>query len=99
MSAPLVSLEAELNDSTVTSILDAYSDHAYQHGYARATRDLLAIYPLLIEQYLVANRIESPELRRAIRGVGEYIENTVDRKLSNAGFVSDAGFVKDGLGI
>ena len=87
------SAELELNDNTVNSILDAYSDHAYQQGYARATRDLLAIYPLLIEQYLVANRIKSPDLRRAIRGVGEYIENTVDRKLS------DAGFVNDGLGI
>jgi len=85
--------EQPLNDAAVNSILDAYSDHAYQQGYARATRDLLAVYPLLIEQYLHANQIESPELRRAIRGVGEFIAQTIDRKLT------DSGYVNDGLGI
>jgi len=88
-----------LNDATVGSILDAFSDHAYQQGYARATRDLLAVYPLLIEQYLVANNIESPGLRRAIRGLGNYIETTIDRKLAAAGFEDDPNFVRDGLGI
>jgi hypothetical protein len=91
--------EQRLNDAAVNSFLDAYSDHAYQQGYARATRDLLAVYPLLIEQYLHANQIESPELRRALRGVGEYIEQTVDRKLSDNGFANDGGFVNGGLGI
>jgi hypothetical protein len=85
--------EEPLTDATMSSLLDAYSDHAYQDGYARATRDLLAVYPLLIEQYLHRNQIESAELRRAIRGFGMFIEETVDRRLA------DSGFVDEGLGI
>lgn len=80
-----------ISDQTVGRILDAYEDHAFQQGYSRATRDLLAIYPLLIEQFLHSQAIDNPELRKLIRRFGRFVEEKVDRNLSAAGFTDGEG--------
>ena len=80
-----------LVDSTLHSLLDVYSDHGFDQGYNRATRDLLAIYPLLIEQFLHGRPDATPELRRVVRDFARFVEDRVDRRLSDAGFTDGAG--------
>ena len=80
-----------LVDSTLHSLLDVYSDHGYDRGYTRATRDLLAVYPLLIEQFLHQRADATPGLRRVIRDFAKFVEERVDRRLSDAGFTDGAG--------
>ena len=81
-----------VQDITFHSWVDSYAAEGYEHGYARGTRDLLAIYPLLIEQYLAANhgRI-TPAVRAGIRAFGRFVENHVGRKLDDAGFIDGSG--------
>ena len=79
-------------DSTLNSLLDVYSGHGYDQGYTRATRDMLAVYPLLIEQFLHQRPQVTPEVRKLIRDFGRFVEKRVGRRLSVAGF-------KDGEGI
>ena len=78
-------------DTTLHSLLDVYSEHGYDQGYTRATRDLLAVYPLLIEQFLHTRREATPEVRRLIRDLGRFVEERVGRKLTDAGFTDGAG--------
>ena len=78
-------------DTTSHSLLDVYSEHGYDQGYTRATRDLLAVYPLLIEQFLHARPESTPEIRRLIRDFGRFVEERVGRKLHDAGFTDGAG--------
>ena len=78
-------------DTTLHSLLDVYSEHGYDQGYTRATRDLLAVYPLLIEQFLHARPESTPEIRRLIRDFGRFVEGRVGRKLHDAGFTDGAG--------
>ena len=78
-------------DTTLHSLLDVYSEYGYDQGYTRATRDLLAIYPLLIEQFLHKRPESTPEIRRLIRDFGRFVEERVGRKLTNAGFTDGAG--------
>jgi hypothetical protein len=78
-------------DTTLHSLLDVYSEHGYDQGYTRATRDLLAVYPLLIEQFLHARPEATPEIRRLIRDFGRFVEERVGRKLHDAGFTDGAG--------
>jgi hypothetical protein len=78
-------------DTTLHSLLDVYSEHGYDQGYTRATRDLLAVYPLLIEQFLYTRPESTPEVRRLIRDFGRFVEERVGRKLTDAGFTDGAG--------
>ena len=78
-------------DTTLHSLLDVYSEHGYDQGYTRATRDLLAVYPLLIEQFLHARPESTPELRRLIRDLGRFVEERFGRKLHDAGFTDGDG--------
>ena len=78
-------------DTTLHSLLDVYSGHGYDQGYTRATRDLLAVYPLLIEQFLHARSESTPEVRRLIRDFGRFVEERVGRRLTEAGFTDGAG--------
>ena len=84
-----------LVDTTLHSLLDVYSEHGYDQGYTRATRDLLAVYPLLIEQFLHQPAYQRPEatpqVRRLIRDFGRFVEERVGKKLSDAGFSGGAG--------
>ena len=80
-----------LVDSTLHSLLDVYSEHGYDQGYTRGTRDLLAVYPLLIEQFLHQRPEATPQLRRLIRDFGRFVEDRVGRKLADAGFSDGAG--------
>ncbi|MGB7160485.1 MAG: hypothetical protein WBD40_20635 [Tepidisphaeraceae bacterium] len=81
----------EVVDSTLHSLLDVYSVHGYDQGYTRATRDVLAFYPLLIEQFLHRRSEVTPEVRRLIRDFGRFVEERVGRRLTDAGFVDGAG--------
>ena len=78
-------------DSTLNSLLDVYSEHGYDQGYSRATRDLLAVYPLLIEQFLHQRPEATPQVRRLVRDFGRFVEEHVGRRLSDAGFTDGAG--------
>ena len=78
-------------DATLNRLLDVYSGHGYDQGYTRATRDLLAIYPLLIEQFLHQRREATPQVRRLVREFGRFVEDHVGRKLTDAGLVDGAG--------
>lgn len=78
-------------DTTLHSLLDVYSEHGYDRGYTRATRDLLAVYPLLIEQFLHTRPESTPEVRTLIRDFGRFVEERVGRKLTDAGFTDGAG--------
>jgi hypothetical protein len=78
-------------DSTLNSLLDVYSEHGYDQGYTRATRDLLAVYPLLIEQFLHQRAEATPQVRRLVRDFGRFVEDRVGRRLSDAGFTDGAG--------
>ena len=80
-----------LIDSTLSSLLDVYSDHGYDRGYTRATRDLLAIYPLLMEEFLHGRPDATPEIRRVIRDFAKFVEQRVDRPLPEVGFTEGAG--------
>lgn len=80
-----------LVDTTLHSLLDVYSEHGYDQGYTRATRDLLAVYPLLIEQFLHQRPEATPQVRRLIRDFGRFVEERVGKKLSDAGFSGGAG--------
>jgi hypothetical protein len=73
-------------DETFRSVLTAYAAEGYEHGYARGTRDLLSLYPLLIERYLHAHAASvTPAVRQAIRALGLYVEDQVSRRLDEAG--------------
>jgi hypothetical protein len=78
-------------DTTLHSLLDVYSEHGYDQGYTRATRDLLAVYPLLIEQFLHTRQESTSEVRRLIRDFGRFVEERVGRQLTEAGFTDGAG--------
>jgi len=80
-------------DATFQGILRAYTAEGYEQGYARGTRDLLSLYPLLIEQFLHAQGSLSGETVAALRRFADYVERHVGRKLD------DAGYVDGGLGI
>ena len=81
----------EVIDTTLHSLLDVYSVQGYDQGYTRATRDLLAVYPLLIEQFLHQRSEVTPEVRRLVRDFGRFVENRVGQRLTEAGFVDGAG--------
>ena len=80
-------------DSAFGSVLDAYAAEGFDQGYAHASRDLLAIYPLLIEQFLRNRGDLTPSVRAGIRDFSAYLQNFIGKRLT------DAGFVEDGLGI
>ena len=64
----------------------------FEQGYAQAARDLLALYPQLVEQYLFAHHGEiTPAVRRAVRAFGRYVEQRVGRRLDDAGFIDGSG--------
>ena len=78
-------------DTTLHSLFDVYSEHGYDQGYTRATRDLLAVYPLLIEQFLQAHRESTPDVRRLMRDFGRFVEERVGRRPTDGGFTDGAG--------
>ena len=83
-----------VSDITLHSWVDTFGAAAegYEHGYARGTRDLLALYPGLIEQFLAANHGEvTPAVRAGIRAFGRFVEDHVGRKLDDAGFIDGSG--------
>ena len=80
-----------LVDTTLHSLLDVYSEHGYDQGYTRATRDLLAVYPLLIEQFLHQRAEATPQVRKLIRDFGRFVDERIGRKLDDAGFSDGAG--------
>ena len=80
-----------LVDTTLHSLLDSYSEHGYDQGYTRGTRDLLAVYPLLIEQFLHQRAEATPQVRRLVREFGRFVEERVGQKLADAGFSDGAG--------
>ena len=80
-----------LVDSTLHSLLDSYSEHGYDQGYTRGTRDLLALYPLLIEQFLHQRPEATSQVRRLIRDFGRFVEERVGRRLADAGFADGEG--------
>jgi len=86
-----------VSETSFRSLLTAYTAEGYEQGYARGTRDLLALWPLLIEQFLHARTDVSPETRQAVRAFGRYVEARVDRDLGDAGF--DSPGLVDGAGI
>jgi hypothetical protein len=91
-SAVVRELPEGVQDITFHSWLDSYAAEGYEHGYARGTRDLLALHPLLIEQYLAANPGQvSPAVRAGIRSFGRFVEQHVGRKLDDAGFIDGSG--------
>ena len=79
-------------DITFNSLADAYAVEGYEQGYARGTRDLLGIYPLLVEQYLATHYAEfNPSARRALRAFARFVEDHVSRRLDDAGFIDGSG--------
>ena len=79
-------------DITFHSLADAYAAEGYEQGYARGTRDLLALYPLLIEQYLHTNHADvTPAVRQAIRAFGGFVEDRIGKRLNDAGFIDGSG--------
>ena len=59
---------------------------------SRATRDLLAIYPLLVEQYLATRYAEfNPSARRALQAFAKHVQEYVSRRLDDAGFIDGSG--------
>jgi hypothetical protein len=79
-------------DITFHSLADAHAVEGYEQGYARGTRDLLALYPLLVEQYLATHHAEfTPSARRAVRAFGKHVQDYVDRRLDGAGFIDGSG--------
>jgi hypothetical protein len=82
---------SDVLDITLHSLAGAYAAEGYEQGYARGSRDLLALYPLLIEQFLHARGDVTPEIRRAVRDFGRFVEDRIGRRLDEAGFVDGAG--------
>ena len=79
-------------DITFHSQADAYAVEGYEQGYARGTRDVLAIYPLLVEQYLATHEPQfTASARRALRAFATFVENHVSRRLDDAGFIDGSG--------
>jgi hypothetical protein len=78
-------------DTTLHSLLDVYSEHGYDQGYSRATRDLLAVYPLLIEQFLHQRPEVGADVRKLLRDFGRFVEDRIGQRLTEAGFTDGAG--------
>ncbi len=78
-------------DSAFHSVLESYSGHGYEQGYSRATRDVLSVFPLLIEQFLHKRRDATPQVRRALRDFGHFVEDRIARQCEEAGFADGAG--------
>jgi len=79
-------------DITFNSLADAYAVEGYEQGYARGTRDLLAIYPLLVEQFLATHYAEfNPSARRALQSFAKHVQDYVGRRLDDAGFIDGSG--------
>ncbi len=79
-------------DITFNSLADAYAVEGYEQGYARGTRDLLALYPLLVEQYLATHYAEfNPSARRALQAFAKHVQDYVSRRLDDAGFIDGSG--------
>jgi hypothetical protein len=79
-------------DITFSTLADAYTVEAYERGYARGTRDLLAIYPLLVEQYLATHYAAfNPSARRALQAFAKHVQDYVSRRLDDAGFIDGSG--------
>jgi hypothetical protein len=79
-------------DITLNGLAEAYAVEGYEHGYARGTRDLLAIYPLLVEQYLATHYAEfNPSARRALQAFAKHVQDYVSRRLDDAGFIDGSG--------
>jgi hypothetical protein len=77
--------------ATLEGVLHAYVSEGYEQGYARATRDLLLLYPALIEQFLLDHVETSAEVRRGIRQLGRYLHQHIGSKLDQAGFIDGSG--------
>ena len=79
-------------DITFHTFADTFAAEGFEHGYAQAARDLLSVYPLLVEQYLAAHHGEvTPAVRRAVRAFGQFVEQRIGRRLDEAGFIDGAG--------
>ena len=79
-------------DITHRGLAEAHAVDDFEHGYAQGARDVLSLYPQLIEQYLAANHGEiTPAVRRAFRAFGRFVERRIGRRLDDAGFVDGAG--------
>ena len=77
-------------DITSGNLADGHA--GYEKGYARGTRDLLAIYPLLVEQYLATHEAEfNPSARRALQAFAKHVQQYVRRRLDDAGFIDGSG--------
>ena len=83
--------DAPASESAFNSVLEAYAGHGFDQGYARATRDLLSVYPLLVEQFLHGRKEATPQVRKLIRDFGRFVEERVGRKLEDAGFADGGG--------
>lgn len=91
------SAASDVVDITLHGLLGAYSAGGYEQGYARGARDLLALYPLLIEQFLYDHDHLDPETRRTIRALGRYVEDHAGRRLEEGGGVDAFGRPDDGF--
>ena len=76
---------------TYHSLVASYAAEGYEQGYARGARDLLALYPLLMDQFLRDRAGVSVEVRRAVREFGRYVQDHVGRRLDDAGFIDGSG--------
>ena len=89
-------------DQAFRTVLTAYAAEGYEHGYARAARDLLGLYPLLVERFLREHASAadvSPLVRQSVRAFGIYLADQVSRRLDEAGYDDPAATVEGGLGV
>jgi hypothetical protein len=61
-------------DRALTGLLGAYSTLGFEKGYARATRYLLAMLPVLIEEFDRAHVGVSERDRELLKVFGKFIE-------------------------
>ena len=79
-------------DITLNGPADGYAADGYAQGYARGTRDLLALYPLLVEQYLATHYAAfNPSARRALHAFAKHVQDYVSCRLDDAGFIDGSG--------
>ena len=78
-------------DITDHSFVSSHAAEGYEQGYARGARDVLALYPLLIEQFLHARPGVAADVRRIVREFAGSVREHVGRRLNDAGFIDGSG--------
>lgn len=85
-------------DAAFPGLPAAHSSEGYAQGYARGTRDRLALYPLLIEQFVHGQHGASADVRAALRAFGRHVADRLGSTGDAAAGTLSAGFI-DGGGI